>query len=265
MIDRVLISGGSGGIGGAMALACAARGAWPLVGYCANERLARETVRRGGAGETVRIDLEREDLGLAGCLPAAGAVVHCAGAYIGQRSLAQSSSAEVRRLLEINALGPLRLTQALLTQAPGLRHVVFVLSTAVACRGTGPYPLSKAAGLAVCKLLANELTPRGIRVDAIVPGWTDTEAARSIARATGRSLDEIRSQHLDGRILAPSEVGELCAQLLFDVSARPGGHLVVWDRRDARNPVWLGLGDMLALTPDHNHPLTNNDTSCGRK
>ncbi len=249
MSTRVLISGGSGGIGGAVAMACASRGAWPIVGYFHHESRARDVVRVCGAGGTIRIDLTRDDLGLSGRLPEADVVVHCAGMITPQRSLVQSTPVELIRLLEANALGPLRLTQMLLADSPGLRHVVFVLSTAVACRGTGPYALSKVTGLAISRLLATELGPRGVRVDAIVPGWTETEMASAAAKASGRCLDEIRSGHFDDRILRPDEIGELCAELLFDTPARPGGHLLVWDRRDSRDPAWLGLDTTFSLEP----------------
>jgi len=218
-----------------------------MVGYLHNAPRARDVVRACGAGGTIRIDLARDDLGLVGRLPEADAVVHCAGMITPQRSLVRSTPAELAHLLEVNALGPLRLTQALLAESPDLRNVVFVLSTAVACRGTGPYALSKATGLAVSRLLATELAPRGVRVDAIVPGWTETEMASAAARASGRCLDEVRSEHLDDRILRPDEIGELCAELLFDTPARPGGHLLVWDRRDSRDPVWLGLDSTFSL------------------
>jgi NAD(P)-dependent dehydrogenase (short-subunit alcohol dehydrogenase family) len=251
--DRILITGGSGGIGAAVAAACAARGAWPIVGYRDHETQANELVRRCGSGETLRIDLQSDDLGLAAGLPEADAVVHCAGSYAAERSLLEADADELVRLLQVNALGPLRLTRALLAQRTGIRHVVFVLSTAVACRGTGPYALSKATALAVSRLLSVELSPLGVRVDSIVPGWTNTAMARAAAQATVGGLDNVCAAHLDGRILEPEEIGELAAELMFDAPARPGGHLVVWDRRDSRDPVWLGQQCTLPVVGEPTH------------
>jgi hypothetical protein len=82
--------------------------------------------------------------------------------------------------------------------------------------------------------------------------------ASAAAKASGRCLNEIRSGHLDDRILRPDEIGELCAELLFDTPARPGGHLVVWDRRDSRDPAWLGLDSTFSLEPNQNDPLIDN-------
>lgn len=244
---KVLITGGSGGIGAAVARACAARGAWPIVGYCGRRQAAVETVAQCAAGEILALDLKREDLGLAGPLPAANKIVHCAGLHSPERSLLAASAADLQSLFAVHVFGPLRLTQALLAAGAPLDHVLFVLSSAAGCRGSGPYALSKAAALAACKLLARELAPRGVRLTAVVPGWTDTPMAEAAARDAGRSLDEIRAQHLDGRILAADELGPWCAELLFDAPAQSPAELIVWDRRDAREPVRLDFDRVFSL------------------
>jgi 3-oxoacyl-[acyl-carrier protein] reductase len=123
-----------------------------------------------------------------------------------------------------------------------LKRVVFVLSSASFCRGTGPYARAKGAELALCRLLANELAPRGVRVDAMVPGWTDTPMAREAAAARGCDLAAIAKEHPQGRILQADEVGRLCASLLFEHSEGPPGSLIVWDLRDGPNPVRYPLG-----------------------
>ncbi|HEV3339719.1 MAG TPA: SDR family oxidoreductase [Pirellulales bacterium] len=233
-----MISGGSGGIGGAIARQCAAKGAWPIVGYLRHQDRANEVVRRCGRGKTCRIDLRDRVLDV----PAADAVVHCAAAYSPAQSLLDSSDELVAELLEVNLLGPLRLSRAAVA-AGELKRIVFVLSSASFCRGTGPYALSKGAELALCRLLANELAPRGVRVDAIVPGWTDTPMARQAAVARGSDLAEVARQHPQGRILHADDVGRLCASLLFEHADEPPGNLIVWDLRDGPEPVWHPLED----------------------
>jgi NAD(P)-dependent dehydrogenase (short-subunit alcohol dehydrogenase family) len=234
--ERVLITGGSGGIGGAIAIACADRGGWPLVGYCSGESRAAEVVQRCGRGETCPVDL-RTPMDLA---PPVEAVVHCAAAFAPESSLLDAGDELVAELLEINALGPLRLTRAA-AASQCLKRVVFVLSSASFCRGTGPYAFSKAAELDLCRLLANELAPRGVRVDAIALGWTETAMAARAADATGRRLDDVARQHPHGVLLDPVEIGELCAALLFDHADGAPGQLIVWDLRDGSEPVWRAL------------------------
>ncbi len=218
----------------------------PVVGYAASERGALETVRACGSGEAVRLDLLDPDWPL-DRLADVAAVVHCAGLYSNQRTLLGSSRDETWRLLEVNALAPLRLTEALVASGAPLAHAVFLLSTAVSCRGGGPYALSKAAALAGCKLLADELAPRGVRVHAIVPGWTETPMAAAAAAASGRTLGDVRARHPDHHLLDPEQIGRLAVDLLSDAPSRATGQLVVWDLRDSPEPTWTSLQHALSL------------------
>ncbi len=236
--ERVLITGASGGIGSAIALACAARGAWPVVAYCSGAERAAALVARCGRGETWQIDLAAA----VDRAPAVEAIVHCAAAYEAEPSLLDAPDEVTAHLLAVNLLGPLNLTRAVNEATTNLKRVVFVLSSASFCRGTGPYALSKAAELALCRLLGNELAPRGTRVDAIVPGWTATAMAERAAQANGRELADIARQHPDGLLLDPQDIGELCAALLFDHADVPPGNLIEWDRRDSADPIWHLLG-----------------------
>lgn len=247
---NILIVGGSGGIGAAVARACAPRGLQPIVAYRTNRRGAEAAVRLVGQGEVLCLDLLRGDFGLEGSLPRVEAVIHCAGVASTRRSLLDSSNAEIADLLEAHALGPLRLTRALMTAGSPLRSAVFVLSTAVSCLGGGPYALSKAAGLAMCKLLAAELRPPGIAVHAVAPGWTETEMAATAAVRAGRTLADIRAGHLDGRLLSPEEVGEACVRLAVDLTPGTPAQLLWWDRRSSREAISLALDDALTFSED---------------
>ncbi|HJT35840.1 MAG TPA: SDR family oxidoreductase [Pirellulales bacterium] len=238
MTPRVLITGGSGGIGAALARRCARAGAWPIVGYCRRADRAAEVVRQCGAGEPLAFDLRRDDFGLGRDLPEVDAVVHCAAHYVPERSLLDDHTA-LEDLLKVNLFGPLRLTAALSARSCDLRQVLFILSSASFCRGTGPYALSKASALAASRLLANELTARGIRVDAVAPGWTDTPLAHRAAESSGRSLARIAAEQ--GGLLQPDDIAQLCATLLFNVPRDCPPQLVTYDLRDGDEPVWHPL------------------------
>ncbi|MEH0421296.1 SDR family oxidoreductase [Streptomyces sp. B21-083] len=83
------------------------------------------------------------------------------------------------RFLKVNLLGALHVTRAVLPHLKEGAAVVNQSSTA-AWQATGFYGLAKAGLNHLTVSLAAELGPRGIRVNAIAPGPTDTEAARSI-------------------------------------------------------------------------------------
>jgi len=243
---RVLVIGGSGGMGASIVAACAKRGAWPIVGYCHSAEAAEQVVRSLDKGRTCLVDLTIGSFEEAE-LPEAEVLVHCAGRITARRQLIASRPEEINELMVINALGPLRLTQALLRRSDRLRQIIFVLSSAIACRGAGPYALSKMAGLAVAKLLSVELAERQIVVDVVVPGWTETPMAEIAARATGRTLADVRAEHPQNRILAPEDIAELAAGLIFDRPPGQPSQFVVWDLRSSREPQRCDLKDAFDL------------------
>ena len=106
-----------------------------------------------------------------------------------------------------------------------------------------PYAAAKAALTNYSKALANELAPNGIRVNAVCPGFIETESARKMAeeisRINGISLDEARAQIVEsiggiplGAPGSPADVGELVAFLVSNV--RPHHRQRVRHRRRER-------------------------------
>src|SRR5690606_7740643 len=85
-----------------------------------------------------------------------------------------------------------------------------------------------------CKALALELAPRRITVNAICPGWVDTEMAKAgmqgIADATGTTFEEARANALAavplGRILQPEEIGDLVVWLASDAAGGMTGQAI---------------------------------------
>ena len=90
-----------------------------------------------------------------------------------------------------------------------------------------PYAAAKAALTNYSKALSNELAPKGIRVNAVCPGYIETESAYRMAVEIGEmnkmTIDEARTQIMDsiggiplGAPGSPSDVGELVAFLVSE-------------------------------------------------
>lgn len=127
-------------------------------------------------------------------------------------------------VMAVNLHGPHGLLRAALpTLRPGAA-VVFVGST-LGLRGRAGYAAycaSKHGLLGLMRAAALELAPRGIRVNAVCPGWTETPMARGDLERSG-SAPEARAQAEAalplGRFVQPSEVAQLVAFLASEQAA----------------------------------------------
>jgi NAD(P)-dependent dehydrogenase (short-subunit alcohol dehydrogenase family) len=190
-----LITGGGRGLGRALAIALAARG-WRVVVVARTAVELEETARRirsaGGEAHVVLADVgDLRDVPRIVALAhdAVGdveLVVHAASELTPAATatgalplLADTDPIGLRRVLDVNVVGPFALTRALL---PGMLlggggTVVQVSSDAAveAYPGWGAYSASKAAGDHLSRIWAAELADVGVRFFAVDPGEMDTK------------------------------------------------------------------------------------------
>ncbi|MFC7897575.1 SDR family oxidoreductase [Streptomyces sp. NPDC057381] len=185
-----VVTGGSRGIGAATCLRLAADGHDVVVGYVRDDSAAEAVVagvrEAGGRGLAVRADtsaesdVERLFEVAEGRLGPVTGLVNNAAVTGPLGRLADSDTATLRRVLDVNLLGVLLCSRraAQLMTARGGGAIVNVSSGAATIGSPGEYvhyAASKAGVDALTLGLAKELGPDGIRVNAVAPGVVDTE------------------------------------------------------------------------------------------
>lgn len=247
---HVVVTGGSRGIGAAVARELAARGArLTLVGRDAARLRAVESSLRAAPGArhtTVSADLTDEAQAARALREAVAALgdpyglVNTAGAA-DSAAFVDGDAALWRRMLDVNLMTAVYCTRAALPAmlARGEGRVVNVASTAglTGYRYVSAYTASKHALVGFTRALAMETARAGVTVNAVCPGYTDTdllaESVRRAAARTGRNADEVRAvfaaANPQGRIIQPAEVASAVAWLCDPAQGAITGQSLVVD------------------------------------
>jgi NAD(P)-dependent dehydrogenase (short-subunit alcohol dehydrogenase family) len=227
-----LVTGGSRGIGRAIALALAADGADVAVNYRKDDEAANkavsdiESLGRRAAAFRASVDSVEEDRAMVdAALEAFGHVdilVNNAGIASRGNTVADTDPAELARVVGTHALGAHHVTRMLLPQMRKQARGDVIMISSVATRenaaGGAPYNMAKAALEALAMTLAREERSKGIRVNVVAPGLVDTEMGRRLVKGA-MGVDDIRT--LDkgmpfGRVCAPEDVAEVVRFLVSD-------------------------------------------------
>lgn len=162
-------------------------------------------------------------------------LVNCAGVYP-VTSLFELSADEWDRVMNINLRTPFLLTRAIAQGmiAAGIAgSIVNISSTAsvLARPGIAHYGASKAGLNQLTRVLAVELAPHGIRVNAILPGVieTATVAAQLTTRAARDEMAAKQSRIPMGRLGTPEEIAKMAAFLLSPEASYSTGSLCTAD------------------------------------
>jgi 3-oxoacyl-[acyl-carrier protein] reductase len=231
LADRIaLVTGGSRGIGRAIALAFAAEGAHVAVNYRRQADAAAETVQAIEALGRRAVAVPADIADWAACQ----AMVSAAEAALGPLDVVVANGGVASRPAVVADLAVEEWHRVMNTDLHGCfytlkasvggmvarqRGVVLTISSVGAdiCAPKGaPYYAAKAAVNALTRTLAREVAEHGVRVNAIAPGVVRTDMGERMMRAVGEEL--VRSIPL-GRPGQPEEVARLAVFLASDDAA----------------------------------------------
>ena len=213
---RALVTGGSRGIGAAIAQALAANGADVAITYQNSAKNAESIIasieklgRRGLAIEADSADPDAIKRAVSETVEALGSLdILVNNAALGLTGLvAQIDLAQFQTMMDVNVRGPFVAAQAAI---PHLREGGRIISIGSALAERVPFPgitayaMSKSALLSFTRGLSRELGAQGITVNLVQPGSTNTEANP----ADGESADFQRTLSSIGRYAEPREIAD---------------------------------------------------------
>jgi NAD(P)-dependent dehydrogenase (short-subunit alcohol dehydrogenase family) len=252
MAERhVVVTGAGTGIGRAVARRLAGDGAVvTLVGLDRRE-LDEVAADLGGPVHVAPCDIRRRkevDDAMARAAAARGPVAALvAGSGIGGEN-EDGTGDRFDDLLQVNLAGTYYTCRAAyrhLAPGPEPRHIVVISSilARIGVPGYTGYSASKAGLLGLVRSLAAELAPAGVQVNAVCPGWVDTDMAwhglDALARSIGGTREDAYREAMRavplGRMARPEEIAGTVAWLLS-----PDARGVTGQAIDHNGGAWMG-------------------------
>lgn len=230
---RVLVTGGSGDIGGAVCAALA-RAGWQVIVHAHTRReqaaaVAARLREAGGAAEVAAFDVTDAAATRAAIdtLLQAGpiqALVHNAGIH-DDAPLAGMSEDQWRRVIDVSLHGFFHVTQPLLLSMARARfgRVVAVSSVAATLgnRGQVNYAAAKSALHGAAKSLAREMASRSITVNVVAPGIIEGHLTDALF-----SPEQVKAMIPAARTGTPTEVAGVVAFLCSDAASYVNGQVI---------------------------------------
>ncbi len=225
-----VVTGASKGIGAAIAHRLAAEGAAVVVNYNSSredaDRVVARITEKGGRAIAIQANIAKEPdirrlfAEASRALGRLDILINNAGIYE-FAPLEDVTTEHFHKTFDLNVLGLILASQeAVKYFGPSGGNIINISSVAStgSARRTTVYSASKAAVDAVTRILAKELAPRRIRVNAINPGMVDTEGVRAAGFSSSEIRQKFESRTPLGRIGQPEDIAPAAAFLASDDS-----------------------------------------------
>lgn len=232
---HALVTGGTRGIGAGIVRALALAGYGVTATGVSDAEVAGFPPLDGVTA--VRLDVTRGDEveALVGTLPRLDAVVNCAG--IIQRDLREFEAEGFARTIEVNLVGTMRVCVAAHAKLAATQGAIVNTASMLSFFGSAAapgYAASKGGVMQLTKSLAAAWAPDGIRVNAIAPGWIETELTGPLVADAQKSAP-ILSRTPMRRWGQPDELGGAVLFLISDQAAFVTGAILPVDGGYAAN------------------------------
>jgi len=236
----VVVTGGGGGLGGAMARGIASAGAAVAVvdaDVGRAETVAADLERAGQRAIAVRVDVTERD-SVRRMVETVTAALGPIEGLVNSHGVTRRGAAveypleEWERILAVNLTGTLLCCQAvgagMLERGRG--RIVNITSIAghIGYRGAVAYAASKGGVVMLTRVLAVEWARRGVHVNAIAPSWFETSWA-SLVDAEPGYRERVMARIPVGRFGQPDELAGAAIFLLSDAASMVTGHVLAVD------------------------------------